>query len=121
MLQYEMQSQGNVLFRWRSYLPIIILLGGLAVYINTQLDVKAGIRESLPFSFDLICLGVASLGLLIRIYTVGHTPKNTSGRNTAEGQVADEVKSGTIGTGTFTFFVTWLIQLLVPVTVSCAL
>jgi len=29
------------------------------------------------------------LGLLVRVYTVGYTPKNTSGRNTTEGQVAD--------------------------------
>lgn len=93
MLQYEMESQGNVLFRWRSYLPIIILFAGLAVYINTQIDIKNGIRNPLPFSFDLICLGVSTLGLIIRIYTVGHTPKNTSGRNTAEGQVADEVNT----------------------------
>ena len=75
MLQYEMESQGNVLFRWRSYLPIIILVGGLAVYANTQFNIKAGIIEELPFSFDLICLAVSTLGLLIRIYTVGHTPK----------------------------------------------
>lgn len=93
MLQYEMESQGNVLFRWRSYLPIIILIAGLAVYANTQYKIKEGIVEAMPFSFDLICLGVATLGLIIRIYTVGHTPKNTSGRNTAEGQVADEVNT----------------------------
>ena len=75
------------------YSVIIILLGGLAVYINTQFNIREGIREVMPFSFDLICLAVSTLGLLIRIYTVGHTPKNTSGRNTAEGQVADEVNT----------------------------
>jgi len=88
-----MESQGNVLFRWRSYLPLIILIGGLAVYANTQFKIKAGIVDAMPFSFDLICLAIATFGLLIRIYTVGHTPKNTSGRNTAEGQVADEVNT----------------------------
>jgi protein-S-isoprenylcysteine O-methyltransferase Ste14 len=31
------------------------------------------------------------LGLLIRIYTVGHTPENTSGRNTTGGQLADQL------------------------------
>ena len=88
-----MQTQGNVLFRWRSYIPIAILLAALAVYVNTQFKIEEGITNPLPFSFDLICLAVATLGLLIRIYTVGHTPKNTSGRNTAEGQVADEVNT----------------------------
>ena len=33
------------------------------------------------------------VGLAIRIYTVGYTPKNTSGRNTAEGQVADTLNT----------------------------
>ena len=93
MLQYEMQSQGNVLFRYRSYLPIIILFAGLAVYIDTQFDILNGLRSPIPFWYELVCLAVASLGLIIRIYTVGHTPKNTSGRNTAEGQVADEVNT----------------------------
>lgn len=93
MLQEEMEKQGNILFRYRSYLPIIILFAGLAVYANTQFQIKAGKADVLPFSFDLICLAVSTLGLIIRIYTVGHTPKNTSGRNTAEGQVADEVNS----------------------------
>ncbi|MEI3590430.1 MAG: hypothetical protein V8Q44_05920 [Alistipes ihumii] len=36
------------------------------------------------------CLLVSLFGLAIRIRTAGHTPDRTSGRNTAEGQVADE-------------------------------
>lgn len=42
-------------------------------------------------SYTFICLLVGLLGLAIRVFTVGHTPANTSGRNTAQGQVADEV------------------------------
>lgn len=38
-----------------------------------------------------ICFGVGILGLLVRIYTVGHTPAGTSGRNTDEGQLAEEL------------------------------
>jgi uncharacterized membrane protein YukC len=33
------------------------------------------------------------LGLIVRIYTVGYTPANTSGRNTKDGQVADELNT----------------------------
>ncbi len=44
-------------------------------------------------TFKIICLAVCLFGLLIRIYTVGYTPANTSGRNTAEGQVADVVNT----------------------------
>ena len=38
--------------------------------------------------FEYFCLFIALFGLVIRSYTVGHTPANTSGRNT-EGQLAD--------------------------------
>ncbi|MBW6498500.1 MAG: DUF1295 domain-containing protein [Bacteroidales bacterium] len=40
----------------------------------------------------VICLFFCLLGFGIRIYIVGHTPKNTSGRNTS-GQLADELNT----------------------------
>ena len=42
--------------------------------------------ESIYFA---VGIGVGLLGLLVRVYTVGYSPRNTSGRNTKEGQVAD--------------------------------
>lgn len=38
--------------------------------------------------YEYLCLAVSLSGTLVRIYTVGHTPVGTSGRNTAN-QVAD--------------------------------
>jgi protein-S-isoprenylcysteine O-methyltransferase Ste14 len=81
----EFNSQGNILFRYRSYIPIIILVAALVLYyfqLHTGLDNFHGY-------YPWLCLGVSLLGLIIRVYTVGHTPKNTSGRNTGEGQLAD--------------------------------
>ena len=81
----EFNSQGNILFRYRSYIPIIILIAALVLYyfqLHTGLDNFHGY-------YPWLCLGVSLLGLIIRVYTVGHTPKNTSGRNTGEGQLAD--------------------------------
>ncbi|MBK9378891.1 MAG: DUF1295 domain-containing protein [Saprospiraceae bacterium] len=81
----EFNSQGNILFRYRSYIPIIILIAALVLYyfqLHTGLDNVHGY-------YPWLCLGVSFLGLIIRVYTVGHTPKNTSGRNTGEGQLAD--------------------------------
>jgi hypothetical protein len=40
---------------------------------------------------ELIFLGVSLFGQVIRILTVGFAPKNTSGRNTVNGQIADEL------------------------------
>jgi hypothetical protein len=40
---------------------------------------------------ELIFLGVSLFGQIIRIVTVGFAPKNTSGRNTVNGQIADEL------------------------------
>jgi protein-S-isoprenylcysteine O-methyltransferase Ste14 len=84
----ELEEQGNVLFKYRSYIPIVFLASGLLVF--------AFKLENLDYTYLgqyywHICLGVGLLGLLVRIYTVAHTPKNTSGRNTNEGQVADEL------------------------------
>lgn len=84
----ELEDQGNVLFKNRSFIPIAFLASGLGVYL---FKVNNMTYPDLGFNYWLICLAVGILGLLVRVYTVGHTPKNTSGRNTTEGQVADEL------------------------------
>ena len=80
-LQEEFVSEGNVLFKYRSYLPILLLVVAIAVYCS----------DPQPINENLFLAGliVSLVGLVIRIHIVGHTPKNTSGRNTKEGQVAD--------------------------------
>ncbi|MCL6294071.1 methyltransferase family protein [Jejuia spongiicola] len=89
-LQEELKKQGDFLFKNRSYLPLIILLIGLGVYINTEyLGIEEATETWFTKSYKFICLGICLFGLLIRIITVGHSPKNTSGRNTKEGQIAD--------------------------------
>lgn len=93
-LQEELEVQGNYLFKYRSYLPLIILVVGLAVYAYEKYtSIDEPINETFEFWWVITCIGVCMFGLIIRIYTVGHTPKNTSGRNTTEGQVADELNS----------------------------
>lgn len=84
----EMEEQGNFLFRYRSYIPLVILVGGLAVFYY---NITQYPDNQLGEWYKYICLSVGLLGLLVRVYTVGHTPANTSGRNTAAGQVADEL------------------------------
>lgn len=84
----EFENQGNFLFRYRTYLPLIVL--GLALVFFTIQNID-NTYNNLGQNYWYLCLAVGLLGLLVRIYTVGHTPENTSGRNTAQGQVADQV------------------------------
>ena len=52
-----------------------------------------GNRQAILFDMrdELIFLVVSLFGEVIRIFTVGFAPKNTSGRNTINGQIADEL------------------------------
>ncbi|SDQ96599.1 methyltransferase family protein [Flagellimonas zhangzhouensis] len=91
-LYNEFKKQGDFLFKNRSYLPLIFLLIGLSVHIYSKFQNPA-IESAIDEYYEFICLGVSLMGLLIRVLTVGFTPKNTSGRNTKMGQVADELNT----------------------------
>ncbi len=92
-LQEELKIQGDYFFRNRSLLPLIFLGIGLAVLINTEYNDIESPETWFSEIYEYICLAVALFGLLIRVKTVGHTPKNTSGRNREEGQLADELNT----------------------------
>jgi len=89
-LQEELEKQGVWLFRYRGTLPLIILGIGAIYFLRTELYPESFFLENTPYEiyYNMFCLSVSLLGLGIRVYTVGHTPKNTSGRN-VEGQVAE--------------------------------
>jgi protein-S-isoprenylcysteine O-methyltransferase Ste14 len=93
-LLQEMEQQGLVLFKYRGTLPVIIILAGLAVYVNTKLS-RSEITFMSEQNYEFVCLAVALFGGFIRAYTVGYTPFNTSGRN-IDGQVADTVNTNGI-------------------------
>jgi protein-S-isoprenylcysteine O-methyltransferase Ste14 len=85
-LVHEFEKTGNWLFKRRSWLPGILIVSGLVLmyYVN---------RQSILFSpeEELIFLGISLFGEAIRSITVGYAPQNTSGRNTVDGQIADEL------------------------------
>ncbi len=92
-LQQEIIQQGNYLFRYRSYLPLVLLpVAFWVIYRQFQTD-NTFYDDSSMQMYDWLALIVCFFGLIIRIITVGYTPANTSGRNTAEGQVAATVNS----------------------------
>jgi len=88
-LREHFSEIGGWLFRWRSYLPILLFtlpisqLGSFH-YPNGQ--------HVLDLSWELLCLTISLTGLALRIYTVGHTPAGTSGRNVRD-QVAERLNT----------------------------
>ncbi len=85
-LVHEFEKSGNWLFKRRSWLPLFIIIAGIAMmYLGNRQAILFDTRD------ELIFLGVSLFGQVIRILTVGFTPKNTSGRNTTNGQLADEL------------------------------
>ena len=73
----EFQKTGNWLFKRRGYLPAVLVATGIVIMVFTDYS-----RHPAPaIWYKLCCLGISAFGLWIRIYTVGHTPKHTSGRN----------------------------------------
>lgn len=84
MLREEFKQTGNWLFRWRSYLPVLLLVLALpAVYESASRSGYPGV----PLVWKVLALALAFTGLAVRILTVGHVPAGTSGRNTLK-QVA---------------------------------
>jgi len=78
-LREEFETTGRWLFRWRSYLPLLlagIILAGLVEFEYPGHD------HALDLAWEMLCLALALLGLGLRAYTTGHTLKGTSGRNT---------------------------------------
>ena len=74
----EMVQAGNWLFRWRSYLPFVLLIP-LALHLRGFSWPHNS--HYLQLRWEALCLAVSVLGLLIRMYTVGHVPAYSSGRN----------------------------------------
>ncbi len=94
-LQEEFEEQGNWLFKYRSFLPLIVLFIGTALYLRTEIYPETFILKETPYEiyYEAITLIISLIGLFVRVYTVGHTPKNTSGRNTKQGLVADALNT----------------------------
>lgn len=89
-----MEKQGIWLFRFRGILPLIVLGFAFYQYMLTELYPERYLLEETHYEiyFEIFCLAVSIFGLAVRIWTVGYTPANTSGRN-VKGQVADELNT----------------------------
>lgn len=85
-LVHEFENSGNWLFKRRSWLPLFLVVAAIIMmYLGNRQVIIFDLRD------EMIFLGVSVFGELLRIFTVGFAPRNTSGRNTAGGQIADEL------------------------------
>ena len=91
-LREQLESSGGWLFRWRGSLPLVIF----ALILWVMRDFRyLGDSRRWNALWEYGCLAVSFCGLAIRAYTVGHAPKNTSGRNVRE-QRADRLNTSGI-------------------------
>lgn len=93
-LQEELEQQGIWLFRYRGILPVIILGVGMLLFLQTEQHPETFFLKKTPYEiyYEMFCLAVSFLGLVIRIFVIGYVPKNTSGR-TVKTQVADSLNT----------------------------
>ena len=83
----EWEKQGNFLFKYRGQIPVFLFLIAIPFLYYTPNN------ELVDQTFwNIISVLVSSLGFVIRFYTIGTTPKGTSGRNT-KNQIADFLNS----------------------------
>jgi protein-S-isoprenylcysteine O-methyltransferase Ste14 len=84
-LRAQLETSGSWLFKHRSYLPLAILpIFVVCLASGTYLGKKHSINEI----WQMACMGISFLGLILRVIVVGHAPYGTSGRNTRN-QVAE--------------------------------
>jgi protein-S-isoprenylcysteine O-methyltransferase Ste14 len=74
MIVDELPATGDVLFRWRSYMPLVLL----PLFVLSLRDD----RPPAPFSFEVLCFAIALAGLCLRALVVGSSPTGTSDRGT---------------------------------------
>ena len=84
LLHDKMVQEGHTLFRWRSYLPFLLLAYMAPTMI--QYDYFLG-SPTANLVWALFCFAVATAGFLVRCAVVGYSHDGASGRNTKE-QVA---------------------------------
>ena len=86
----EIERSGGWLFRWRSYVPLLLLVPALLV-VSTHREYLAS-SPTWDFIYKLACLAIALIGLMIRVITLGYAQPGSSGRNT-RAQIADHLNT----------------------------
>lgn len=86
-----MIKNGHTMFRYRSYLPLLII-GPLIIALKESVYFETLVGSGLEDIWVLLCFLISLSGLCIRWFTVGFVPAGTSGRNT-QSQRADHLNT----------------------------
>lgn len=86
------KKEGDFLFRWRSYLPLILVPFIILVVISFDSALVVGEKYNNALIIFALVVGIA--GQILRIFVAGFVPKDTSGRNTFGQQAASLNTSG---------------------------
>lgn len=78
-LKEELKVQGQWLFRWRSFLPLVCLPVAASALANMSWPAGSYRFHEV---WEVFCLAVSFAGLGVRIVAIGYVPEGTSGRNT---------------------------------------
>jgi len=93
-LRNQFEKQGGWLFRWRSYLPLVIFpVLFSALYSSEQLELLIG--DTAEDIYEVACIALSFLGLGVRVFVAGFVPAGTSGRNT-KAQLAERLNTNGI-------------------------
>lgn len=90
-LRENIERQGNWLFRWRSYLPLLTVPILFVALLKTGY-IQTTFGDLADAIWKIFCIAVSFLGFAVRCFTVGYVPRGTSGRNT-KSQVAETLNT----------------------------
>jgi len=86
-LLHSLEKEGNWLFKHRGQLPLILFILAIPAVLSTSYDDLTPVQVK---AFNYTAYFLSILGFIVRSYTIGTTPRGTSGRNTEE-QVAEQL------------------------------
>lgn len=89
-LIHSFEKSGNYLFRNRGHIPVVLFILAIPVIYITDISPYSGLTIMI---FQILAISLSITGFVIRALTIGSTPAGTSGRNTREGQVAEELNT----------------------------
>ncbi|HOW58620.1 MAG TPA: isoprenylcysteine carboxylmethyltransferase family protein [Candidatus Omnitrophota bacterium] len=90
-LRETYEKQGAFLFRWRSYIPLL-LIPIVFIALRDPSYSAPSFEGSLGRCWDAFAILVSLSGLIVRAMVAGYVPRGTSGRNTLT-QVAESLNT----------------------------